>query len=240
MFGEGRFDFLEFYTTPGSFLSVSELAVLKEIPIIVHAPHSQHHFNIFEIDDSKINLFKDLVLKTADFLDAKYIILHPGVGQSKDLFKKNLAKIADPRILIENMPKFIRLYDKNGNFIKDEHFGWSREQLLFIKKECGFNICFDFGHAIKSAVSQKIDYREFIEDLIKELQPSYFHFCDGDTSQEMDEHLNLTEGNFDLKWIKKILQQLAEEKDIDLVFEVPKQGDDLQNDLKNIDYFNRL
>lgn len=265
LYREGKFHFLELYLVPGSFssglssglsfnnqcviflprrknytLCSEEIKFLKEIPITIHAPHSRHNFNIFDLDEKKKAVFENLVQKTADFFKAKYIVVHAGRGTSQDLFKKNMAKIQDKRILIENMTKMVWNWDGEGNFVKDEVnlcFGYSREQLLFIKEQCGFDICFDFGHAIKSAPSQRIDYRAFIEDLIKELQPTYFHLCDGDTKEERDEHLNLGQGNFDLKWLKKLLLNLGEQQDIDLVLEVPKKGNTLDNDLNNIEYF---
>jgi len=55
-----------------------------------------------------------------------------------------------------------------------------------------------------------------------------------------DEHLNLWEANFDVKWIKSKLEDIAKEKDVFLVFEVPKSGNDLKNDVENIDYLKNL
>lgn len=243
LYPRARFHFLELSPIPGSFSSLEELSFLKKMPVTVHSPHCREGFNIFNLDKGAVKMFSELAKKSADFFAAKHIIVHAGRGGDREIFKKNIAEIKDKRILIENMAKLTWDFDKQGNFTKNENdvcFGYSKEQLLFIKQECGFDICFDFGHAIKAAVSQGLDYHFFVEDLSKELKPTYFHLCDGDAKEERDEHLNLGEGDFPLSFIKKILQQLAEEKDIDLVFEVPKQGDTLNNDLKNIDYFASL
>lgn len=231
LFEGGKIDFVELYIVPNSF-NIQELEILKKIPIIIHSVHEDHNFNIFQLDDFQAELFKNQVVKTADFLKSRFIVLHSGVGISKELFKKNLVKIYDKRIIVENMPKITM----DGKIC----FGYSLEQLKFIKEDCRLNICFDFGHAIKSAMSQELDYKDYIKSLIRHLKPSYFHLSGGEKKNEKDEHLNLFEGDLDLSWIKNLLVQTAEKEDIGLVFETPKSGNDLGNDVKNINYFKDL
>jgi len=227
---KGKLNFIELYITSITF-ELKDLEVLRNFPVVIHSPHCQHNFNIFELAESKIKLFKNQVIKTANYLESPFIILHSGVGRSSKIFRKNVNKIYDKRILIENMPK-IGLNEKIC-------FGYSLEQLKFIKNKCGLNICLDFTHAIKSAISQKIDYKDFIESLISELTPHYFHICGAELNSEKDEHLNLFEGDFDIRWAKKILMNLAKKRNIYLVFETPKH-ETLKNDMKNIDYFKDL
>ncbi|MFA6533498.1 MAG: hypothetical protein WCT22_05930 [Patescibacteria group bacterium] len=231
LFEKKEVDFMELYIVPDSLGNTELLNELKNIPTTIHAPHSEHNFDVFKLNDSKVELFKNQVIKTADLLNSKAIVVHAEAGDSQEIFKKNISLINDKRILIENMTKV----GINGEL----HFGHSYEQLKFIK-DCGFNFCFDFSHAIKSAISQGLDYKEFIEKLIVELSPSYFHICGGKTNIEKDEHGDLFDGDFDIKWMKKILLKLTEEKDIHLVFETPKSGDGLENDIKNINYFRSL
>lgn len=221
-------DFVELYVVADSF-ELKELEILKKAPTIIHSPHFKHNFNIFDLGEEQITVFKNQVISAADFLKSKYIVLHAGVGDNLKIFKENFKKISDSRIIIENMPK-IGLNDKIC-------FGYSLEQLEFIKDKCGLKICLDIAHAIKSAISQKIDHKEYLESLIKELAPNYFHISDGKLDNEKDEHLNLGEGGFDLKWVKNNLMRLANKNDVDLVFETPKEGENLENDMKNIDYF---
>jgi len=113
------------------------------------------------------------------------------------------------------------------------------EQIKFIR-DCGFNFCLDFIHAIKSAISQKMDYKKFIEELIPELKPFYFHISNGKENNEKDGHMDLFAGDFDIKWIKETLLKLKAEKDIYLVFETPKGKNGLENDIKNINYFRSI
>lgn len=234
LFSKKEIDFIELYIVPDSFvLGKSDiLDDLKNIPTAIHCSHTEHNFDVFILDDSKKEFFKDQIIKIADFLDSKYIIVHAGVGDSYKIFKENIKKISDPRILIENMTKvgIVGISDVLC-------FGYSLEQLKFIKN-LGFNFCLDFSHAIKSATSQKIDYKEFIEKLIFELNPSYFHICNGKMNTEKDEHRDLFDGEFDIKWIKETLLRLK--KDVYLVFETSKKGDSLANDVKNMNYFRSI
>lgn len=231
---DGLIDFVELYMVPSTFKKRG-LAILKSIPVQIHAPHShqdpEQHFNVFELNKEKINLFKNQAIKAADFLNAKYIVLHAGIGDDPEVFKRNIAQIYDKRILIENMAQI----GLDGSAC----FGYSLEQLKFIKNECRFNICLDFAHAIKSAKSQNLNYKNYLKSLISNLNPCYFHISGGNKNNPTDEHKNLWESNFDFKWIKNLLNKLSIKKDIFLVFEVPKTSNNLKNDIKNIDYFKK-
>lgn len=225
-------DFVELYILPNTFPK-KYLDILKNIPTQVHAPHSLHGFNVFELDKEKINLFKNQAVKVADFFNSQYIILHAGMGRDRKIFKRNIKKIYDKRILIENKPKI----GLNNQIC----FGYSLPQLKFIKNQCRVNnICLDIGHAIKSAVSQRKDYKKYLETLIKALEPNYFHISDGLLSSEKDEHLDLGRGDFDLKWIKNQINQSANKHTVYLVFETPKKNNDLRNDIKNVIGFKNL
>lgn len=233
LFEKKEIDFIELYVVPDSLelRKADFLDDLKNIPITIHAPHTGHNFDIFALNDSKTEIFKEQIIKVADFLDSKFIIVHAGVGESELIFKENIKKINDKRILIENMPKI----GLNGELC----FGYSFEQLKFISG-CGFDICLDLAHAIKSAISQKMDYKEFIKKIISDLNPFYFHISNGKLNNEKDEHKNLFDGEFDIKWIKETLLELEEKKDIYLVFETPKKENALLNDVKNINYFRSI
>jgi len=228
LFKKKRIDFIELYVVPDSLNDVGFLNELRNIPTTLHAPHSEHDFDVFNLDDSNIEIFKNQVVKTADFLDSKFIVVHAEAGDNQEIFKKNIKKINDERILIENMPKT----GLEGEIC----FAHTYQQLKLIK-DAGFNICLDFSHAIKSAISQNLDYKEFVKKLIFELEPSYFHICNGKMDNDKDEHGDLFDGEFDIKWIKEILLKLSEKKDIYLVFETPKGKNGLENDIKNMKYF---
>lgn len=225
---KGMFDFMEIYTVPGKI----DFTLFEKLPgkqVFLHAPHFGHQFNIFNFGKLEKDFFHQQIFPLADFLRAKYIVVHAGEGEDPAIFQKNISLIADSRILIENEPQ--------SGLAEEKCFGYSQEQLLFIKEKCGFNLCFDFGHAIKSAFSQGIDYKDFISKIIAELNPFYFHLCGAHTKGEAEKHLNLFEGDADIKWIKSVLAKQAKNQDIYLVLETPKIGKDLSNDLKNLAYF---
>ena len=225
LYKEKKIDFLELYIVPDHLEGIE---VLKQMPVFLHAPHTAHGFNVFGLKAEKVELFKEQVLKTADFFDSKFIILHPGIGGDKDIFKKNVTLIKDKRILIENMSK-IGFVEKTGGVVC---FGHSLEQLKFIK-QLGFNFCLDFAHAALAAHSLKRDYKEFITELIQELNPSYFHISGMFVEKGLDAHLDLWKGDLDVKWALDLV------KDGYVVLETPKK-DGLSNDLKNIEYLHSL
>lgn len=229
---KGLFDFIELYIVPDTIQN-DDLDILKGIPVQIHAPHSFHNFNLYELNKEKIDLFKNQIIKTANFLNAKYIILHPGINNDFKGFKENVAQIYDKRILIENMPDTAL----DGSKV---HFGCSLEHLNFIKKECGFDICFDFEHALVGIISKNLNYKDYLKSLISELSPYYFHISGNNENIPIDTHKNLWESCFDIKWTKKLLNELSAKKDIFLVFEVPKANDNLENDIKNMDYFRKI
>ncbi len=233
LFKRKEIDFVELYIVPDSLSSGKSevLNYLRDIPTTIHAPHEDHDFDIFKLDDSKVEFFKKQIIGTADLLNSKFIVVHAAGGDSQEIFKEKVDKIKDKRILIENMPK-IGLNDEIC-------FGYSYNQLKFIKN-CGFDLCLDLAHAVKSALSQKIDYKKFIEKIIADFELIYFHISNGSLNNMKDEHKNLFDGELDIKWIKKTLVGLMAKKDVYLVFEVPKGPNGLENDVKNMRYFRSI
>ena len=145
-----------------------------------------------------------------------------------EVFEEKSPFIKDERILIENMSK-VGFIEKTGGVIC---FGYSLEQLKFIK-QLGFNFCLDFAHAALAAHSLNRDYKEFITELIEELNPVYFHISSMFIEKRLDAHLDLWKGDLDVKWALDFV------KDGYVVLETPKK-DGLSNDLKNIEYLHSL
>lgn len=235
---QGQADFVEIYLVPDSF-ELADFAIFKQnnISVNLHAPHTTHNFDVFDLTSEKMKIWQEQVIKTADYLNSQFIVVHPGVGDSQEIFKQESIKIKDPRILMESMVKVGFVDVKEGGV---RCFGYSKEELLFINKQCGFAICFDVCHSLASAVWQKVNPYDFISECIDLLKPSYFHLSGGNIEDATDKHLNLWEGSFDFKFIKEKLLPISKQKDLFLVFEIPKQGKSLKNDLKNIEYFKNL
>lgn len=232
---QGKADFVEIYLAPNSF-ELADFDIFKKdnIQVALHAPHTSHNFDVFDLTKESLDIWSNQVIKTADYLESRFVIIHAGVGDDENIFKQESLKIKEKRVLMENMP-YKGFVDLGGVFC----FGFSKKQLLFVKS-LGFDFCFDVCHAVASSASQKISPYDFISECIDLLKPKYFHLAGGNIEDEIDKHLDLWEGGFDYKFVKEKLRPMAQAEDIFLSFEVPKKGDGLENDLKNIEYFRGL
>lgn len=222
---QGVIDAVELYTLPGQ-VDLTQVAALKSIPVVLHAAHEGHGFNVSTLTAAEIERFRREVSGTADFFGSPTIVVHAGIGHSDDQYAEQLAKLREPRIIVENMPYW--------GLHRERCYGFSLPQLTFIRRTMDRQLCLDFGHAVKSAGTQGLDYKQFITAIIAQLKPSYFHLSDGNMAKDTDEHLSLGDGNYDLPWLKKQLDAVAAQRDTTVIFEVPKNGVDLQNDVECI------
>ncbi|MCK4589145.1 MAG: TIM barrel protein [Nanoarchaeota archaeon] len=223
------FQYIELYVVPESF-DANKLTALKGFSIIIHAPHFQHNFNLskFNLKENNKKIFQE-VKKVADFFDSKFIILHPGVGGDIRSTITQLNELGSNKILIENMPKI--------GLNKEILIGFNLDEIKEIIQSGDFNFCLDLAHAIKSAISQNLDYKHYIKQLLQ-LNPKLFHISDGNTGNGEDEHLSLGKGNFDLKFLKRCIEE-SEAKMVTL--ETPKRNFfSLTEDVKNVEYLKKL
>ena len=131
--------------------------------------------------------------KAADIFAAKTIVVHAGYGHTKQHLEeaaRQFKLFADERIMVENLP----YYDNNG----DELLGNTAEDIAYIMNESGCGFCFDFSHAICSALALKIDVEKFLQSLFA-LKPNVYHMCDGDLKVMQDVHWHFGNGNYPLK-----------------------------------------
>lgn len=227
-FRNKEFDFIELYVVPKSF-DPNQLKILKEakIPVNLHCPN-EHQFNPMKRWPENFTIYQE-ILQFADFFHPDSIIFHPGFGTEKEILFENMEQMNDPRIVIENVPfKPLKA--------PEPLYGYTWEMMKEILHKTKKRFCLDFTHAIKSAASQKIDPELFIEQLMK-LKPSVFHISDGDRFLEQDQHFNLGEGNFDLKFNKDQVKKCPQAW---VVMETPKLNNNLENDLKNLKFFKNL
>lgn len=197
---EGLIAFIEVYAVPGTYDSSIKALKLLKPKVVIHNPHSGSGFNIADsrLLNRNINTFKE-VKKFADTLNADHIIVHAGEhGKIKDALLC-LKRLNDDRIIIENMPK-ITLENLNCiGYDKD-----TLEPFLDIAK----GMCLDFSHACKAACAMKRSYKELIEGLMQ-LNPIMFHLSDGFDNNPKDEHMNIGEGNLDIKYFLSIAGEKA-------------------------------
>lgn len=188
-----KFHYVELFYVPGT-----EIKPFLEhnIPYIIHIPTEKFGLNIGDKTKKEFNLkIINTCIKWADKLNAKYIIQHADYG-SLDYAKNLLKDVHDERIVIENMPKV----GING----EKMLGYEPEQLKELMSVGNFGFCLDFGHAVKTSVNMGRDYKEYINELLK-LKPNMFHISDCDLKNEIDEHLNVGEGELDFKFLKECI-----------------------------------
>jgi deoxyribonuclease-4 len=186
-----------------------------DVEYVVHITHENYGVDIGNPEREVFTLqMLDYGLHCADDLGAKIVIIHAGTGSVENA-KNILSKQGDSRIVIENTPKV----GLNG----ETCLGYNSEAMrILTNKRLG--ICLDFGHAIKASLSLKRDYKEVISEFL-ELKPKLFHISDGKFDKEIDEHLNIEEGEYDFGFINEVIKK-SEQKYITL--ETPR---DLQNSL---------
>jgi endonuclease IV len=227
VYRQNKIHFIELYNNPEAPLNFNTLAALKALPVTIHHTNS-HGWHELAVGPEQLTMWANTV-ELANYFAADKIIVHP--GQARDITHLNeiVNRIDDQRMLLENMAGL----DIKGN----RTFGRTLAELEAVRKLKP--ICFDFEKAVKSAAFQKINYQEFIVACLDELKPNYFHISGGDKNSPIDEHANLWEANFDIGWIRDELMDRFTADDCRLVFETPKNSFSLENDLKNIDFFNQ-
>ncbi len=191
------------------------------IPYVIHQTPDKYGVNIADSIhyDRNYQNVKECI-NWANKLNAKFIIIHPGYGELNNAVKF-LENFDDPRFLIENMPK-IGLHN-------EKMIGYNPEELqTLMGKEFGF--CLDFSHAIKAAVSLKLDYKHWIINLLT-LNPELFHISDGLLTNELDEHLNIGMGHYNWNFL---MQCINKTKTPLVTLETPRGADLLNSDIDNL------
>ena len=192
---KGYYSFIEILVVPNTditpFLNL-------DIPIVIHVAHEEFCINISNPSlKTQTLLAINEAIVWADKLNAKYIILHPGYGSitNTKTFLTNISKYSydstynDEKILIENMPRI--------GLNNEPMVGYSPKQMLYLLEDTNFGFCLDFGHAIKTAIHNHVDYLQFIKNFMR-LNPNMFHLTDGYIDNDKDEHLELGTGNYEL------------------------------------------
>lgn len=199
LYAQGFFDYTEIYVVPGTLDTIKKWQTIG-IPITLHAPHFAHGVNLAkkESEAGNIDIYKEVKL-FADKLDVPYIVFHGGVDGDIKETARQLKAFDDPRILLENKPYRALPNRMKGEFCR----GATKEEIEFVMGETGCGFCLDFGHAICSANSLKIEPYEYVVQL-NTLAPTCYHLSDNFADNELDKHLHFGEGNYDLGKLLKI------------------------------------
>lgn len=200
LYAQNVYDYIELYTVPETLETLSVWKKLKHIPSIIHNPHFAHGFNLAKAEKKERNReIYEQTKRFADELNAKYIIFHGGIDGNVEETAEQLAGFNEPRALIENKP-FVALPNRmGGQFCRGATY--DELKLIIDTAKCGF--CFDIGHAVCSANSQKKEPYAFLHELMS-LKPAMFHLSDiTDMTSPYDAHPHLGTGQLDITWLKK-------------------------------------
>ena len=222
---EKIFDYIELFVVPDTDIA----PFLVDVPYVIHIPHHQFGVSIGEAIKKKHSLEKIREsFNWADKLDARYLILHAGTGSLKHA-SDFIKEISDGRLLIENMPGF--------GLNREPMIGFSPQQIEELIDGNDIGLCLDFGHAIKAASCLKKDYREYINSFLY-LEPKIFHLSDGMAGNEIDEHLSLGDGDFDIEFLLGCTMKSSSGL---MTLEIPRKNpDSFQEDLRNIHFLNNI
>lgn len=218
------YDYIELYAVPNTFKEYARLWKSLNIPYIIHAPHFIHGLNFSNCEQEKENFALAFeAFKYADFLQAEKVIFHPGIkGDYKETVKQ-INKLKDERILIENKPKNVAV--TNEYLTPDDVcVGYDFSQISYILENTSVRLCLDIGHATCAANSMGIDYKLQLKDFIK-LNPYMYHISDGDISSGVDKHYHIGSGSYDFNTIFSLIP-----KDAVISIETEKDSKENLND----------
>jgi len=180
-----KLDYFELGVRPGENYQEYNQLLSDKIFATIHAPFVENNVNLVTPESNDLNHQGiELAKSAADFFLASAIIFHPGDQATENSSLENLfqlfQKYNDGRFLIENTP---RIY-KDTPYQK---LGVSINELLLIKEKTKANFCLDFSHALLESAIEKREYYSYVEELIKKLDPHYFHLS-GCNNQKTDRH----------------------------------------------------
>ena len=193
----GLFGYLELYALPFVFDEIKDdvKSRFSGIDVVIHAPHAMQDLDISNVEEFTNNQKRlEASQKFADLLDAKMIILHPGLYRGKKYLDESIKQFKafnDSRLTVENLPGFCSIS-------KRELHGILPSEIKRFICECNALFCLDFSHAICGANTYGVNVFEFLSEFTK-LKPSMYHLCDGDINSDVDNHLHFGQGNYDLK-----------------------------------------
>lgn len=218
-------DFLEIMAVEGYDFSRFEGL---GIPVNVHAEHSEFGVNLANPKKRDANLRAlRFAQGVADMFKSKIIVVHSGLMENIYCYAGQVVKVlnqlGDKRVVLENqIPK-----KREGK----KYLCSTPQEVAELMERTGLSFCLDFSHAQMAAAHAGINYMEMFRKFM-ELEPKYFHLCDGIVGRKEDMHLHLGEGNFPLDEIKKLLPRGAR-----VCLEVPP---DLEGKLKDVGVWRSL
>jgi sugar phosphate isomerase/epimerase len=232
----GQIDYFELGTRPEEDFRQFEILKNQGFSFTVHAPMQENNVNIAEPKkDESSRHGIDIARQAADFFSAPVIVIHPGdietENSSIDHMVALLNEYGDSRFYIENLP------DK-ARSLPFTRIAYDIVDLKYTKKEAHTGFCLDFGHALLQSWREKRDYYSYVEEMTKELLPTYFHLHNGDGPEDRHWPISFQEGIIDYK---KIAHLWPEDAMLTLEIFVFNDGVfDTESVLRDVDYLRLL
>lgn len=221
LYKEGVYDYIELSAIPGSLPETGSVWKNLNVPYIIHAPHFIQGLNFSDPEKEKSNTdMAAEAFRFADLLKAEYVIFHPGIKGKFNETARQMKKLRDGRVLVENKPYHVAK-QAAGLTDKDICVGWSPEQIEYILNETGAGFCLDIGHCFCAANGAGRDKYAMLETFLA-LYPRMFHISDGEADSPIDKHYPIGKGNYNFK---KIFSMLPERKTITLETEKTSKTD---------------
>jgi len=189
------------------------------IPFVIHAQHQR--FEVNNADKTRLERNKrslNFAIKIADMLNAKKIVIHPGLLTDENCSSENAVsffnQFNDKRIIIENMP-----FPENKKQLCTD----VDETKKFLNKtKKGF--CLDFNHAVIGFLDSKDKYLQRIKDFLK-LKPVHYHI--GGQKLNGESHLNFKDCDINIQEIIDLIPENAE-----VTLETTVNMNDLKEDIE--------
>lgn len=196
-----------------------------DIKFSVHAPYvspsSTINLNLADYNERNFFIMRN-VFEVAEKLNAKSVVIHPGVYEGSSNLKnsiksiKILSKIADNygiTLLLENLHPF-KVYQRIGT-TPEEIF-----EIYHKVNEENLKIAFDIGHAFLSSVYYKFSIKKWFDLLSPHIQHIHIH----DNFGNSDDHLPLGKGNMP---IFDIFSEIKKTNAENIILELKTKSKDL-------------
>lgn len=194
LYERGVYDYLELYAVPGTADTLPLWKTL-EIPVIIHAAHFKHGFNLARRECEAANRrIADEARRFADELGAVSIIFHGGTFGCIEETAQQLAELGEPRALIENKPAIT--YNEGRTL---ECRGSTVAEIARVMQVAGCGLCLDIPHALCAANFYGIPQDGLLRSFCA-LNPAMYHLADmKDSSLTVDDHTPLGQGVLDIR-----------------------------------------
>jgi sugar phosphate isomerase/epimerase len=233
----GQIDYFELGTRPEEDFRQFEILKDQGFSFTVHAPMQENDVNIAEPKKDLSNRHGiDIAREAADLFDAPAIIIHPGdietENSSIDHMVALLKEYHDSRFYIENLP------DKASS-LPYRRIAYNIIDLKYTKEKARTGFCLDFGHALMQAWREKREYYGYIEEITRELRPTYFHLHNGDGLEDKHWSISCKEGFIDYK---KVAHLWSKNAMLTLEIAVFDKNNifDVETVLRDVDYLRNL